>query len=128
MPAFSTRTARTLITTLALFRTLRLLLARMDGLRFLIGGRRRGFDAHFLVAVFHRGAAGETDTALFIHAQALDPDFIAHLDDVFSLLDAEVGQLADAARSSRSKNSARSSNSCPARTDSSTSANSPTFA
>src|SRR5215471_15837796 len=54
-----------------------------------------GFAGHLLVALSHGGFAGEPNPAFFIHAQALDPDFIAHLDDVFGLLDSEVGQLAD---------------------------------
>ena len=54
-----------------------------------------GCAAHFLVALGHRGPAGEPHAALFIHAEALDPDLVAHLDDVLDLLDAEVGQFAD---------------------------------
>src|ERR1041385_888241 len=56
-----------------------------------------GFDAHLRVAISHGGLAGEADTALLIHAEAFDPDFIAEFDDVFGLLDAEVGQFADMA-------------------------------
>jgi hypothetical protein len=51
-------------------------------------GRR---TAHRLVALGHGGPAGEPHAALFIHAKALDPDLVAHLDDVLDLLDAEVG-------------------------------------
>src|SRR5436190_13371282 len=64
----------------------------------LIVARRRsflGFDSHFGITVGHGCLAGEADTAFFINAQAFDPDFIAHFDDVFGLLDAEVGELAD---------------------------------
>src|SRR6202012_2538824 len=45
--------------------------------------------------IFHRGFARKTDAAFFIHAQALHPDFIAHLDDVLGLFDTEIGQFAD---------------------------------
>src|SRR5277367_2685225 len=68
-----------------------------ESLKFEAGkGRRQlGLASHFLLTVFHRGLAGEADAAFFIHAQAFDPDFIAHLDDVFGLLDAEIREFAD---------------------------------
>src|SRR5712692_5420534 len=51
--------------------------------------------AHFLVALGHGGAARKADAAFFVHAEALDPNFISHFYDVLGLFDAEVGQLAD---------------------------------
>src|SRR5689334_17920609 len=54
--------------------------------------------ASILVAVGHRGFAREFHAALLVDAEAFDPDFIAHLDDIFGLLDAEVGQFADVAQ------------------------------
>src|SRR5437899_957101 len=62
-----------------------------------VAGRKGffGFDTHFCIAVRHRGFARETNAAFFIHAEAFDPDFVAHFDDVFGLLHAEVGQFAD---------------------------------
>src|SRR5262249_24209186 len=50
---------------------------------------------HFLVAFGHCRSARQPDTAFLVHTEAFDPDFIAHLDDVFGLLDAEVRQFAD---------------------------------
>jgi len=50
---------------------------------------------HFLIAFGHRRFAREADAALFVHAEALDRDFVAQLDDIFGLLDAEIGQFAD---------------------------------
>jgi len=52
-------------------------------------------STHFLVALSHGSSTGEPDPAFFIYAQALDPDFIAELDDILGLLDAEVCQFAD---------------------------------
>lgn len=51
--------------------------------------------AELSLAILHRGFARQLDAALVVHADALDPDFVAVLDDVLGLLDAEVGQLAD---------------------------------
>src|SRR5437588_9110617 len=60
------------------------------------GGRRFfGLNAHLRVAVCHSRFAGKADTAFFIYAQTLDPDFVAHLDNILGLLHAEIGQLAD---------------------------------
>src|SRR2546425_13081824 len=53
------------------------------------------FLRHLLVALLHRGFAREFHAAFVIDADALDPDFIPHLDDVLGLLDAEVRQFAD---------------------------------
>src|SRR5204862_2115005 len=50
---------------------------------------------HFGVAISHGRFARQADAAFFVHAQTFDPDFIAHFDDVFGLLDAEVGEFAD---------------------------------
>src|SRR6266404_5022404 len=55
---------------------------------------RRRLSRHLLVAFSHRRPARQPHSALFIDAQALDPDLITHFDDVLGLLDAEVGQLA----------------------------------
>jgi hypothetical protein len=49
--------------------------------------------AHLFVAFGHGSLARETHASFFIHPQALDPDFIAQFDDIFGLLDAEVGQF-----------------------------------
>src|SRR6516164_7834255 len=57
--------------------------------------RARFAAAHFLVAIGHGGFARKSDSALLIHPQALDPDFIPQLHDVLGLLDAEVRQFAD---------------------------------
>src|SRR5690348_1737124 len=56
---------------------------------------RLATTAHLLVALRHGRAAGQTHPALFINPQALHPDLVAHLDDIFGLLDPEVGQFAD---------------------------------
>ena len=48
-----------------------------------------------LFALFHGSLAAEADAALFILAEQFHPDLVAELDDVFDLLDAEVGELAD---------------------------------
>jgi len=50
---------------------------------------------HFLIALGHRGAAREFDTAFFIDAKAFHPDLVAKFDDVFCLFDAEVSEFAD---------------------------------
>ena len=49
----------------------------------------------FLGALGHGSLAAEADPALFVDADAFDPDDIAHLDDVFGGLDPEIGELAD---------------------------------
>src|ERR1019366_2581394 len=54
-----------------------------------------GCAAGCRVAVGHSGPAGEPHATLFVHTEALDPDLIAHFDDVLDHLDAEVGQLTD---------------------------------
>jgi len=51
--------------------------------------------AHLLVALGHRGSARKAHPSLFVNSKALDPDFVAHFDDVLGLLDAEVSQFAD---------------------------------
>lgn len=48
-----------------------------------------------LFPLFHGSLAAETDAALLVLAEELHPDLVTELDDVFDLLDAEVGQLAD---------------------------------
>src|SRR5688572_30750174 len=72
------------------------------GLVFAGGGVGHGFGVggvffvgHFFVALGHGGFAREADAAFFVDAEALDPNFVAHFDDVFGLLDAEVGEFAD---------------------------------
>jgi hypothetical protein len=57
-----------------------------------VGRKRRGLLA---VLFGHGGLAGEADLAVVLDAEHLDPDFLAHLDDVFRAVDAEVGELAD---------------------------------
>jgi hypothetical protein len=42
-----------------------------------------GRAAHLLIAFGHGGSAGEAHAALFVHAQALNPDFIPHFDDAY---------------------------------------------
>src|SRR6266545_1616969 len=63
----------------------------------LSAARGRGFTgggaAVFGVALGHRRFAAELHAAFFIDAEALDPDFLAHLDDVLDHLDAEVGEF-----------------------------------
>jgi hypothetical protein len=49
------------------------------------------FAGHFLVAFGHSRLAGEADSAFLIDAEALDPNFVAQFDDIFGLLDAEIG-------------------------------------
>src|SRR5439155_7549912 len=58
----------------------------------------RFFFAHFLVAFGHGGLARELDSAFFIDAKALDPNLVAQLHDVFGLLDSEIGQFTDVAK------------------------------
>lgn len=55
----------------------------------------RAAATHFLVAFRHRCATREFDAAFLIDAEAFHPDLIAEFDDVFGLLDAEVGEFAD---------------------------------
>src|SRR2546421_10207175 len=101
LPAISGFAARTAVAALAMFGTFRTrlgLIARLTSGLILVTSRRLFRSrSHFLVAIFHRGFARETDTALFIDAQTLDPDFIADFDDVFGLLDAEVCEFTDVA-------------------------------
>src|ERR1043166_5333696 len=78
-----------LVAGLAAFRGALTLAARLGGW----AGFARATD--LLVALAHGGARGEADAAFLIHAQALDPDLITEFDDVFGLLDSEIGQLAD---------------------------------
>jgi hypothetical protein len=62
----------------------------------LVGFFSRFFLArHFLIALGHRGLARQSHAPFFVHAKAFDGDFIADLDDVFGLFDAEVGEFAD---------------------------------
>src|SRR5207249_3643085 len=49
----------------------------------------------FLVAIFHRGFARETDAAFFIHAEAFHGYVIADFADVFRVLHAEIREFAD---------------------------------
>ena len=42
--------------------------------------------ALLLIALGHGGFAGEFHAAFLVHAEAFDPDFIAHLNNVFSRL------------------------------------------
>ncbi len=58
-------------------------------------GRLCSTTRMLLVAFRHSGFAGKTHPALFIHPQALHPNLVTKLNDVFGLLDAEIGQLAD---------------------------------
>src|SRR6266540_2321593 len=53
------------------------------------------FLPHLFVAFFHGGLARQFYPAFVVDADALDPDFVADLDNVFRLFDAEVGQFAD---------------------------------
>ena len=57
------------------------------------------FSFHFFVALFHRCLAAQLDSAFVIDFEALDPNFIANLDDVFCAFHTEVGELADVAES-----------------------------
>src|SRR5207247_2049950 len=56
------------------------------------------FATHFLVPLRHGRFAGKFHPALLIDAEASEPDLITQLDDIFGLLDAEIGQLADVAQ------------------------------
>src|SRR5438093_1446372 len=53
------------------------------------------FLPHLFVAFFHGSLARQFHPAFVVNADALDPDFVADLDDVLGLFDAEVGQFAD---------------------------------
>jgi hypothetical protein len=50
---------------------------------------------HLAVAVGHGFLARKSHTPFLIHAQTLDEDFVAELDDVLSLFHTEIGQFAD---------------------------------
>src|ERR1035441_2764027 len=98
----TTRFATVLTATVAIglrlfpaFARLALLTAFVRRAAFAGWGTLSGCAAGCRVAVGHSGPAGEPHAALFIHTEALDPDLIAHLDDVLDHLDAEVGQLTD---------------------------------
>jgi hypothetical protein len=62
---------------------------------FSLRSRSAAFTRHLLIAFRHRGSPRQTHPALFVHTQALDHYLIAEFDDIFRLLDAEIGQLAD---------------------------------
>ena len=47
------------------------------------------------ITICHGCTTGKFHATLFIDSQAFHPDFITNLDDVFGLLDSEVGQLTD---------------------------------
>jgi hypothetical protein len=51
--------------------------------------------AHLLVALGHRRPARKAHTAFLVYAQALYPNLIAHLDDIFGLFNAEIRELTD---------------------------------
>ena len=46
-------------------------------------------------ALFQRGFTRKFYASLIIDADALDPNLVANLDDIFGLLDAEVREFAD---------------------------------
>src|SRR5262245_15632146 len=97
---FATAVAAPVTAAFTAFRTLRTVavlamlamfaLVRRTAFAALAGGWLLAAAAHFLVPLLHRGATGKLDAALLVHAQALDQDLVAHLDDVLDLLDAEV--------------------------------------
>jgi hypothetical protein len=68
---------------------------RLRGRRSILRFRRRRFAAHFRIAFSHGRLSGEAHPAFFIHAEALDPNLVAELDDVLGFLDAEIGEFAD---------------------------------
>src|SRR5258706_15906231 len=75
-----------------------IILSALGPVRSLIAAswrRAAAFAAHLLIALGHGCFAGQSNAALLIDAQAFDPDFIAHFDDILGLLDAEVRQFAD---------------------------------
>jgi hypothetical protein len=55
----------------------------------------RSTSGHLLVSVGHCRLARQSHATLFVHPEALNPDFIAHFDDVLRLFDPEVCQFTD---------------------------------
>jgi hypothetical protein len=51
-----------------------------------------------LRAVLHCGFTGEFHSALFVHSNAFNPDFVAFFNNIFYLFDTEVCQFADMAQ------------------------------
>src|ERR1051325_5374705 len=52
-------------------------------------------SGHFPVTFFHGRAPGQLHPSLVVNANALDQDLVTDFDDIFNLLDAEVGQFTD---------------------------------